>query len=1280
MQNDVSVRVLILGSCVSRDVLDYHATEKRDLKLVDYYARSSMASLAAIPFQMPLPACLNKIKSAFQLRMVQRDMQKTFFEDLKTAEFDILLLDLIDERFNLWLDSLGTICTLSSELVQTGFLSQHSAGREIVSGSEEFWKLWETGWSIFVGNLATLGLINRLRINKVFWCPSTQRGRDFSSFYSRNRIATANELLERMYRRIERDIPQRQLLTFDQNQLQAADSHKWGISPFHYVNEYYVEARRQLLLQKNLVATQAKSTVRLSNRNITTTAAYDPAAWGGAIHQCGSIESTIYANVNSDGIYQIQLTDNWALDLCAQGMHLLKNQGKDRIILVGLSGAVANRIGKKAPFFSGLSIAKSLELPIISVADPTLAMDPDLPLSWYAGSEEFPNLPKQLAFVLDSLANIHNARLVIFGGSGGGYAGLMMATLLECQATVLVWNPQTAIADYVPHFVAQYIEAAFPRLGESVSRVRVGAAGEQSEGLREILNVAAITHDVRNIQLRPQINLLYLQNQSDWHVARHTAPYLVQGSWRRMGQAAFVRQQDVQIGLFFGQWGDGHAAPPKAVLEVILRKLVDGEPVIGVMQELDAGIPGLCDGPAYFPWPVTHSVFRLEASASVANEKVHATCSAEQEPTETEGVTYAFYLLIDGVRHAMRWYDPRPEAYFKLMNAKGKLEVIAFARDRLGGQVSVRIPVQPAGTVELTTDRVGSKLKMNCLTEIPLLDQRESSNSSDQEIDYFAQNLVENVKNLPEVRLDWRKFSKNPEIESVFSGFLVLRTGFRLPLGLDFSIDWRFSFSENVQSNVLWLYSLDYVGTLFSAYESVNQEKYLIAAVGIVQSFLDFVDESDENRLLILTLRRGGSSQDHAVATRTNVFVKILHILGGLDKYHNLAFRVARCLHTHGLFLMDDGNYAQSNHGIMSDLALAQLGAALGIASVQGTQFLNKAIFRLISAIHRTFDRDGFANENTVGYHRFNMVLYGEAVMWFSKWQVDERFASEARPILQRAETALRFAVWPDGSIPPIGDSPVYSKVTRSINKSCLFSESHFGVIKSDDLYVSFVCGWRSKGHKQVDDTSLTIRYLNTDIVIDAGSYSYDRKDPLRQCLESSFGHSGIFLTAMDGLSPSAYFRLEPAAKITDWVEHPLGVRVMGEVKFAKWGVTLHRRVEVLWPNRILVSDQVIIDEGFPPMTARQSWLLGEGMRFGKPWEDGAHETVILDNGTVCATLRFSNSSEKSSTETYFGSTHPSARGWCSQTFGKISPTMELSRYQSGMLMEFNVEIELGRL
>ena len=45
-------KILIFGSCVSRDILNYPQANTQ-LVLVDYYARSSIASLGAKPIEMP---------------------------------------------------------------------------------------------------------------------------------------------------------------------------------------------------------------------------------------------------------------------------------------------------------------------------------------------------------------------------------------------------------------------------------------------------------------------------------------------------------------------------------------------------------------------------------------------------------------------------------------------------------------------------------------------------------------------------------------------------------------------------------------------------------------------------------------------------------------------------------------------------------------------------------------------------------------------------------------------------------------------------------------------------------------------------------------------------------------------------------------------------------------------------------------------------------------------------------------------------------------------------
>jgi hypothetical protein len=179
--------------------------------------------------------------------MVERDIRKDFLNDLAGLQFDVLLLDLIDERFNLYVEPEGTACTLSGELVSSGFPNDSYRGSRIDSGSEEFWRLWEAGWVILVSKLRFLGVLDRLRVNQVFWAVRTEDGGKFESIYPSWRIGSANEFLARMYRRISADIPSEQFLGFDQELMTGSIAHKWGISPFHYVDAYYHTAIQQLL-------------------------------------------------------------------------------------------------------------------------------------------------------------------------------------------------------------------------------------------------------------------------------------------------------------------------------------------------------------------------------------------------------------------------------------------------------------------------------------------------------------------------------------------------------------------------------------------------------------------------------------------------------------------------------------------------------------------------------------------------------------------------------------------------------------------------------------------------------------------------------------------------------------------------------------------------------------------------------------------------------------------------------------------------------------------------
>jgi hypothetical protein len=199
-----------------------------------------------------MPSAVQNIDSKFQKRMVERDIRKEFLNDLAGLQFDVLLVDLIDERFNLYVEPEGRACTLSSELLASGFPGDSDGGSRIPTGSEEFWRLWEAGWLVFVKKLRCLGVLDRLLVNQVFWSSRTENGGNFEPQYPSRYIDSANQFLDRMYRRMSVDIPYEQFLRFDYRLMMGSIAHTWGISPFHYVDGYYHSAIQQLVAWPSL--------------------------------------------------------------------------------------------------------------------------------------------------------------------------------------------------------------------------------------------------------------------------------------------------------------------------------------------------------------------------------------------------------------------------------------------------------------------------------------------------------------------------------------------------------------------------------------------------------------------------------------------------------------------------------------------------------------------------------------------------------------------------------------------------------------------------------------------------------------------------------------------------------------------------------------------------------------------------------------------------------------------------------------------------------------------
>ncbi|MFP3861933.1 DUF6270 domain-containing protein [Pseudomonas capeferrum] len=241
--------LLIYGSCVSRDI--FNLEESRNFKLTDYFARSSMATLCSAPYENI--KALDRIPSAFRRRMVAYDFSKqllTVPHKLKKAH--TILIDLIDERFDLIALPSGQIITNSSELAESRLLEDSSVNgfRLIRHGSDERRELWLKGMHAFLDLMKHHNKLDRVIVNKVFWASRFERESDTAFPVSFESINQANRELEWMYDKLSDELDHSQFLNFDSTLLSADEFHRWGASPFHYCERYYKEALAQISLKQ----------------------------------------------------------------------------------------------------------------------------------------------------------------------------------------------------------------------------------------------------------------------------------------------------------------------------------------------------------------------------------------------------------------------------------------------------------------------------------------------------------------------------------------------------------------------------------------------------------------------------------------------------------------------------------------------------------------------------------------------------------------------------------------------------------------------------------------------------------------------------------------------------------------------------------------------------------------------------------------------------------------------------------------------------------------------
>lgn len=230
--------------------------------------------------------------------------------------------------------------------------------------------------------------------------------------------------------------------------------------------------------------------------------------------QSGKVSGTSLADLprlNLNAGAQVSPSDTALLE-CVSGGHrfdyLWKPKPGAKRLFVLFSGD-AMRKSYNPPVFQRWSWADHFPGHCLYVSDPMLYMSRDLGLTWYAGTADLDPMEVIIRRVqaMLPLVGLTAENVVAYGSSGGGFAALRMASMME-GATAIAINPQTNIAKYERRSPDRYAKICLKR-------------ADRHEALADFpMRMNLLCHADRLAQRR----IIVIQNLMDTH--HHSEHYL----------------------------------------------------------------------------------------------------------------------------------------------------------------------------------------------------------------------------------------------------------------------------------------------------------------------------------------------------------------------------------------------------------------------------------------------------------------------------------------------------------------------------------------------------------------------------------------------------------------------------------------------------------------------------------------------------------------------------------------------------------------------------------
>ena len=226
-------KFFIIGSSISRDI--FLGKRSKVISSNEYFPRFNISRLALSAAKLS-PTAVKDV-SPFQAKIIRQDIQNELCEALTRTQFDYVLMDFIDQRYGL-IEYKDTFITDSYELGLSKLIAERPGKKQIPAGSDEFYRLWELGFKHFIEHCASLNVVNKILINKVYWSETVDDGQKIMN-YDIEKIKLNNMILDRLYQIVENYLPDGQFIEYPDTVFVAKRQHKWGVMPFHYIDDFY---------------------------------------------------------------------------------------------------------------------------------------------------------------------------------------------------------------------------------------------------------------------------------------------------------------------------------------------------------------------------------------------------------------------------------------------------------------------------------------------------------------------------------------------------------------------------------------------------------------------------------------------------------------------------------------------------------------------------------------------------------------------------------------------------------------------------------------------------------------------------------------------------------------------------------------------------------------------------------------------------------------------------------------------------------------------------------